>query len=190
MPPGFETVELRTSGLLTRSNKVMFDLHTFSVFDTFLGTALSGPLQDADYTLEMVTVVTSTWGEWKAAHPETTIIREDGGLGRSYSLDPLGGRDDDGPIFPIGHVDQRLPVQEQVVGVIAPDGTPVAFAVAAARTALDAGSDVSLAGVRIVPDGGGLRAELDDGTAITSHQSFWFAWSQFHTDTLVWTPLS
>ena len=62
VPGGFQTVELRTSGLLTRSNKVMFDLHTFSVFDTFLGTALSGPLQDAGFTLEMASVVTTTWG--------------------------------------------------------------------------------------------------------------------------------
>ncbi|MDX1450322.1 MAG: DUF3179 domain-containing (seleno)protein, partial [Acidimicrobiia bacterium] len=190
VPEGFQTVELRTSGLLSRSNKVMFDLHTFSVFDTFVGTALSGPLQDEDFTLEMLTVVTSTWGDWKAAHPETTIIREDGGLGRFYSLDPLGGRDDDGPIFPVGDVDPRLPIQEQVLGVIAPDGTAVAFPVAAARARLDEGGEVVLAGVRALPDAGGLRAEQVDGSPVASHQSFWFAWSQFHADTLVWTPLS
>ena len=74
MPGGFETLELRTTGLLSRSNKVMFDLHTFSVFDTFLGTALSGPLREEGVALEMVTVRTSTWGEWKAAHPGTTIV--------------------------------------------------------------------------------------------------------------------
>ncbi len=189
VPEGFRTVELRTSGLLTRSNKVMFDLHTFSVFDTFLGTALSGPLQDAGFTLEQVSVVTSTWGDWKAAHPDTTIIRQDGGLGRTYSLDPLRGRDDDGPIFPIGDVDPRLPVQEQVLGVVTGDGTPLAFPVTAVRLALEAGTAVSLAGVNVVLDGSGIRA-VDDGTGISSHQSFWFAWSQFHPDTLVWSPLS
>ena len=190
VPAGFETIELRTTGLLTRSNKVMFDLHTFSVFDTFLGTALSGPLQDEGYELEMISVVTSTWGDWKGAHPDTTIIAQDGGIGRFYPLDPLGGRDDAGPIFPIGDVDPRLPVQEQVLGVVTPDGVPVAFAVAQARAAIDAGTDVTLAGVRLVADGGGLRAELEDGTPIASHQSFWFAWSQFQPETLVWTPFS
>ncbi len=190
VPPGFDTIELRTSGLLTRSNKVMFDLHTFSVFDTFLGVALSGPLQDEGYVLEMVGVVTSTWGEWKQAHPATTIVAEDGGVGRNYPLDPLGGRDDGGPIFPIGDVDPRLPVQEQVLGVVTPDGTAVAFPVAQALTAIGSGRQVSLAGVRILPDGGGLRAELDDGTPLVSHQSFWFAWSQFQPETVVWTPLA
>jgi hypothetical protein len=190
VPTGFETIELRTSGLLTRSNKVMYDLNTFSVFDTFLGNAVSGPLRAAGYQLEMITVVTSTWGEWKQTHPDTKIIAMDGGLGRFYDLDPLGGRDDAGPIFPIGEVDPRLPVQEQVVGVVTADGTAVAFPAAQARAAIDAGDDVTLAGIRIVVDGGGLRAVSADGSPLVSHQSFWFAWSQFHLDTLVWTPLS
>ena len=189
-PPGFETIELRTSGLLSRSNKVMFDLHTFSVFDTFLGVAVSGPLQDEDFVLEMLSVVTSTWGEWKAAYPDTTIVASDGGLGNFYVDDPLRGRDDDGPIFPVGGVDVRLPVQEQVLGIETPDGQAVAFPVVQARTALEAGGDVMLAGVRVTMDAGGLRAELADGAPIASHQAFWFAWSQFHPDTVVWTPLS
>ena len=189
VPPGFDAIELRTSGLLTRSNKVMFDLNTFSMFDTFLGDALTGPLHDAGFSLEPISVVTSTWADWKAAHPDTTIVAEDGGIGRSYPLDPLGGRDDNGPVFPVGDVDQRLPVQEPVVGVIAPDGTPVAFAATAASLAIGAGDEVELAGVVIVSDGAGLVAQFGDGTPTTSHQAFWFAWSQFHPDTLVWTPL-
>ena len=188
-PPGFDVLELRTSGLLSRSNKVMFDLHTLSVFDTFTGEALSGPLQDEDVILEMVSVVTSTWGEWKIAHPETTIVAEDGGIGRFYPDDPLRGRDDEGPIFPIGAVDPRLPVQHQVVGVIAPDGTPIAFPADAARRALEAGDEVASAGVVLEADGGGLRAVDESGEPLPSHQAFWFAWSQFHPDTIVWSPL-
>ena len=178
---------LRTSGLLSRSNKVMYELNSKSVFDTFTGRALSGPLRAAGVALEQITVVTSTWGEWKAAHPRTTVVAQDGGIGNSYPEDPLGGRDDDGPIFPIGDVDGRLAVQEQVLGVIAPDGTPLAFPVAAARDALRAGDVVELRGVRLELDGGGLRAALDSGAEVVSHQAFWFAWSQFHMGTAVWT---
>ncbi|MGH9166891.1 MAG: DUF3179 domain-containing (seleno)protein, partial [Acidimicrobiia bacterium] len=115
---GLEPLVLRTSGLLHRSNKVMYDLRTTSILDTFTGEAVSGPLAEREVTLPQVTLLTSTWGEWKEEHPETTIVAEDGGIGRSYPADPLGGRDDAGPIFPIGDVDPRLPVQEQVVGVI------------------------------------------------------------------------
>lgn len=182
---GFETPVLRTSGLLSRSNKVMYDLVSLSVFDTFTGAAVTGPMREAGVVLGQASVITTTWGEWKAAHPDTTIVAEDGGIGRVYDLDPLGGRDDNGPIFPIGDRDLRLPVQEQVLGVILPDGTPVAFPAAATRDALAAGEPVTLAGVELVLDGGGLRATFE-GEPIPSHQAFWFAWSQFHPETLLW----
>jgi len=188
VPNGIDVPVLRTSGLLTRSNKVMFDLNTFSVFDTFTGQALSGPLQDARVVLDQTSVVTSTWGEWQTAHPDTTIVAEDGGIDRTYALDPLGGRDDDGPIFPIGDVDERLAVQEQVLGVVAANGTAIAFPVAGTRAELDAGRPVQLLGVNVVADAAGLRAELADGADAVGHQAFWFAWSQFHPETLVWAP--
>lgn len=44
-PAWNEPIVLRTSGLLSRSNKVMYNLNTRSVIDTFTGVALSGPLQ-------------------------------------------------------------------------------------------------------------------------------------------------
>jgi hypothetical protein len=182
-----EVPVLRTSGLLSRSNKVMYDLRTQSVFDTFTGAAVSGPLQDRGMVLEETTVVRTTWGEWKAAHPATTIIAEDGGIGQTYPLDPLQGRDDNGPIFPIGPADDRLGVQEFVVGVVTDDGTQVAFPADDARAALASGDDVEAAGVELVGDGGGLRAvDAATGEPIASHESFWFAWSQFHPSTELW----
>ena len=188
VPAGVEAPILRTSGLLARSNKVMYDLVTKSVFDTFTGEALSGPLRERGVVLNQATVVTTTWGEWKAAHPDTTIIAEDGGIGRRYPLDPLRGRDDDGPIFPIGDMDDTLGVHDQVFGVVLDDGTPVAFPVAAAAAALQAGGRVELAGVTLRLDGGGVRAVDSAGNEIEGHQAFWFAWSQFMPDTLLWQP--
>lgn len=188
VPDGVEPPVLRTSGLLSRSNKVMYDLVTGSVFDTFTGEALSGPLQDAGVVLDQATVVTTTWAEWKAEHPRTTIIAQDGGIGRAYPSDPLGGRDDDGPIFPIGDVDGRLEVQDQVFGVVLDDGTPIAFPVRQARAALAAGDEVALDGVRLVLDGGGVRAVDASGEEVEGHQAFWFAWSQFMPDTGLWEP--
>ncbi len=185
VPPGVEPLVLRTSGLLSQSNKLMYDLNTTSAIDTFTGKALSGPLHDAGVVLAQVTVVTSTWGEWKAAHPNTKIVAQDGGIGRMYDDDPLRGRDDGGPIFPIGDVDPRLPVQAKILGVIAPDGTPVAFPVVQAVAGLRAGAEVELEGVRLALDGGGLQAR-SNGSEIPAHEAFWFAWSQFHAGTKLW----
>jgi hypothetical protein len=187
VPPEVEPPVLRTSGLLSRSNKVMYDLRTRSAFDTFTGRALSGPLQDVGVLLPQTTVVTSTWGEWKRAHPTTRIVARDGGIGRMYEDDPLHGRDDDGPIFPVGDVDGRLAAHVEVVGVVAPGGTPVAFAADEARAALADGEEVAAAGVKLVADGGGLRAGDGGGKELPAHQAFWFAWSQFHPSTELWT---
>ncbi|MDQ3344874.1 MAG: DUF3179 domain-containing protein [Chloroflexota bacterium] len=187
VPDGVETPVLRTSGLLSRSNKVMYDLVTDSVFNTFTGRAISGRLHDDGIVLEPTTVVVTTWGEWKGMHPDTRIVAEDGGIGRSYPDDPLGGRDDDGPIFPIGQVDPRLPAQSQVLGVIDPDAGPVAFGVEQAEAELMAGGEVRLESVEVIADAGGLRARLIGGDELPAHQAFWFAWSQFHPDTAVWS---
>ena len=162
------------------------ELGSKSVFDTFTGEALTGPLREDGVVLEQATVVTSTWGEWKQEHPDTKIVAEDGGLGRPYPLDPLGGRDDDGPIFPVGPVDERLDVQEQVLGVTTPDGAAVAFPVDEAAAALAGGETVEEDGVVVTGDSGGLVAESAAGEPLASHQAFWFAWSQFHPGTQLW----
>lgn len=178
---------LRTSGLLNRSNKVMYDLDSRSVFDTFTGRAVTGPLREAGVTLPQATVVTTTWADWKQSNPDTRVVAQDGGIGRTYALDPLRGRDDNGPIFPIGEVDPRLAVQEPVLGVVLDNGTPVAIPVAAARAALEAGDAVTVAGVDVLLLGDGLVAEVD-GEPVPTHQAFWFAWSQFRPDTELWSP--
>ena len=166
----------------------MFDLHTFSAFDTFTGRAISGPLREAGLVLEQISVVTSSWAEWKAEHPNTTIVAEDGGIGRSYAADPLRGRDDFGRSSPTGPVDQRLPVHESVLGVEIPDGLPVAFPVKAARAALETGREVQLGGVVIVAAAGGLRATDEDGAKLVSHQAFWFAGASSNPRRWLWQP--
>lgn len=191
LPEGIETstgtLELRTSGLLSRSNKVMFELHTFSLFDTFRGRALTGPLHDAGFELEFISVGTSEWGDLKAERPDAQIVAQNTGQLGIYPLDPLGERDDNGPIFPVGAVDSRLLIQEQVLGA-RHDGVAVAFPVAAARFAIASGQPVEFDGITVRLEAGALIAEAADGARITTHQAFWFAWSQFNPETEIWDP--
>ncbi len=184
LPDGIERPVLRTSGLLTRSNKVMYELNTFSIFDTFLGNAQSGPLAEQGIELNQHTVVTSSWADWVEAHPNTDVLTEDLALGRDFDF--RNGRDADGPIFPVGDVDPRLAVQEDVLGVTTADGTPLAFHVNTALAAIERGERVESDGIRILADGGGVRAEDLDGNEVVGHQAFWFAWSQFHPSTELW----
>ena len=185
LPDGIERPILRTSGLLIRSNKVMFDVNTFSVFDTFLGKAVTGPLAEQQLELKQATVITTDWGTWRAAHPETTVLVEALALGRDFDL--RNTRDANGPIFPVGDVDPRLPVHEDVVGVITASGTPVAFQRSKAFVALQSGREIAFENVQLVLDAGGLRAVDVNGSDLGSHQAFWFAWSQFHPQTVLWS---
>ena len=115
-----------------------------------------------------------------------TIIYRDGGVGRTYPLGPLRGRDDKGPIFPVGDVDPRLPVHETVLGITAPNGRALAFPRATAQIALSAGEKIRLAGVEVRRDAGGLRAFAGEAEP-AGHEAFWFAWSQFNPGTVLWT---
>jgi hypothetical protein len=184
MPIGVDRPILRTSGLLSRSNKVMYDLNTYSVFDTFLGNAVTGQLADRNLKLEQASVITTDWGTWKTAHPETTVLSEELALGRDPDF--RNGRDANGPIFPVGNVDPRLPVHEDIIGVITGSGQPVAFQRSAALVALRNGSAISVANIRLELDAGGIKAVDEDGEDVGSHQAFWFAWSQFHPQTTLW----
>ncbi|MEL6647751.1 MAG: DUF3179 domain-containing (seleno)protein [Pseudomonadota bacterium] len=184
VPAWVERPVLRTSGLLIRSNKVMFDLETFSVFDTFLGKAVTGPLLKEGIMLEQASVVTTDWGTWKAAHPETTVLVEALALGRDFDF--RNGRDANGPIFPVGDVDPRLSVHEDVIGVITASGKPVAFQRSRAFTALSQGQEIIVENVHLKMDGGGIKAVDAAGNDLGSHQAFWFAWSQFHPGTALW----
>ena len=184
LPAGVKRPVLRTSGLLIRSNKVMYDLTTYSVFDTFLGNAVTGPLAEKGIVLEQAGVVTTDWGTWKAAHPETTVLVEALTLGRKPDF--RNGRDANGPIFPVGDVDPRLPVHEDIIGIVTASGTPVAFQRSTAVAALTSGREISFENVRLQLDAGGIRAVDADGSDLGSHQAFWFAWSQFHPETVLW----
>ncbi|MFK7870957.1 MAG: DUF3179 domain-containing (seleno)protein [Roseobacter sp.] len=184
LPLGVKRPVLRTSGLLSRSNKVMFDINTYSVFDTFLGHAVTGPLAAKNVQLKQATVVTTDWGTWKKEHPTTTVLLERYALGRDPDF--RNGRDANGPIFPVGDVDPRLSVHEDIIGVVTASGQPVAFQRSTAFVALQRGDEITFENVRLKLDAGGIRAVGDDGSDLGSHQAFWFAWSQFYPTTEVW----
>ena len=77
--------ELGTSGFLYRSNKLMYDRATQSLWSTFGGRPVIGPLAMEDIRLEVRSVVTTTWGEWRRRHPTTKVLSLNTGHRRDYS---------------------------------------------------------------------------------------------------------
>ena len=69
-----------TSGLLYRSNKVMYDRLTNSLWHQFTGEPIVGPLADSGIKLPFFPVELTTWGEWVAEHLDTTVLSLTTGL--------------------------------------------------------------------------------------------------------------
>lgn len=81
---GGELRKFGTSGLLYQSNKLMFDHETKSLWSSLTGTPVVGPLVDSGLELDPMPVVTTTWGEWRTRHPDTTVLSLDTGYERDY----------------------------------------------------------------------------------------------------------
>lgn len=75
---------LGTSGFLYRSNKLMYDRATQSLWSTSRGAPVLGPLVDKGIQLEFESVVTTIWKEWKKRHPNTSVLSLNTGHRRNY----------------------------------------------------------------------------------------------------------
>lgn len=76
--------QLGTSGFLYRSNKLMYDKATQSLWNTTWGRPVIGSLVDKGIELERSYVVTTTWGEWRRRHPSTKVLSINTGFKRDY----------------------------------------------------------------------------------------------------------
>jgi hypothetical protein len=106
-----------TSGLLYRSNKLMFDEQTASLWSALEGKPVVGPLVGSDIELTPREVVTTTWGEWRVLHPETTVLSLETGHKRNYS-EGAAYRDyfaSDDLYFRVSQMDKRLKNKAEVL---------------------------------------------------------------------------
>ena len=58
----------------------MYDRRTKTLWRQFLGEPVVGPLADSGANLEMLPIVVTAWGQWVAAHPDTTVLDIDTGI--------------------------------------------------------------------------------------------------------------
>ena len=107
---------LGTSGFLYRSNKLMYDQATQSLWSTMRGTPVAGPLAGKGIVLERGSVVTTTWGEWRRRHPDTRVLSLDTGHQRDYA-EGAAYRDyfaTDEVMFAVPALDTRLKNKDEV----------------------------------------------------------------------------
>ena len=131
----FEGVKhaLGTSGFLYRSNKLMYDQSTQSLWNTTWGEPVIGPLANDSIKLERSYLVTTTWGEWKRRHPDTRVLSLDTGYDRDYgegvAYADYFSRDD--LMFSISTTDQRLKNKDEILALTFPAHTEKTMAISA-----------------------------------------------------------
>ncbi len=112
--------ELGTSGFLYRSNKLMYDRDTQSLWNTMWGEPVVGPLVEEDIRLKRLSIITTTWGEWRRRHADTQVLSLDTGHRRDYS-EGAAYREyfaTDELMFNVPELDRRLPNKEEVLGLV------------------------------------------------------------------------
>ena len=110
---------LGTSGFLYRSNKLMYDRATGSLWSTLTGGPVVGPLVGQGIELQTLPVVTSTWGEWRRRHPDARVLSLDTGYQRDYR-EGAAYRDyfaTDRLMFAVPKLDRRLPNKAEVLAL-------------------------------------------------------------------------
>ena len=67
--PDGTVYDFGTSGLLYRSNKLMYDRQTLSLWNQLTGVPVTGELAGADIRLEILPIVLTTWARMEAGSP-------------------------------------------------------------------------------------------------------------------------
>jgi len=183
-----ERVEFGTSGKLWKSNLVMYDRKTDSLWPQVLGEAVVGEVTGSK--LKVLASDQVRFGNWKSKHPSGEILSRDTGTTRFYGSSPYGD------YFSITGLslslakptDTRLPNDAFVFGILI-DGKAKAYhteAVKGKGEVLDTfeGQDIIL---RYDKDLEVVRMfkKLPSGKEerINPFSAFWFSWAVAHPDT-------
>jgi uncharacterized protein DUF3179 len=74
-----------SSGLLYRSNKLMFDRQTHTLWSNLTGEPVVGRLAQSPVRLEVLPATVTTWEGWRSAHPDTTVLKLSDAFGRRWN---------------------------------------------------------------------------------------------------------
>ena len=111
--------------MLYRSNKLMYDRGTNTLWHQFLGEPAVGPLAGSGIKLELIPITVTTWAGWLALHPGTTVLSIDTGVFLPSRYLPEDNRqslyfryrNSPDTIFPVFRRSDLLPTKSQVLGL-------------------------------------------------------------------------
>jgi hypothetical protein len=123
---GGRTLDFGTSGKLYKSDLVMYDRQTHSLWTQMEGRAIVGARAGA--RLGRVPANTIAYEDFETAYPSGMVLSRETGYARAYGRNPYEAYDrpDSVPFLFQGSPDRRRPPKERVIGVIL-GGSPRAY---------------------------------------------------------------
>jgi hypothetical protein len=173
----------------------MFDEETQTLWSSLQGIPVVGPLAGSGLRLPFSSAVTTTWGEWKREHPQTTVVSIDTGFARDYS-EGAAYREyfsTDTLMFDVPGTDDRLPNKAEVLVIrpeLLPPGTPpVALDVRLLQRQREFVFEAGGRPFVVITSPRGANRVFARGerqVEIPSHRVFWFAWRAQYPDTTLY----
>jgi hypothetical protein len=118
--PAGQAYTFGTSGLLYRSNKLMVDRQTLTLWNNLTGEPAVGRLARSPVRLPVLPLTVTTWKEWRARHPGTTVLALDKEMERRWGFSYVPGAADRrraGVSFPVWLKSAALDPKAEVYAV-------------------------------------------------------------------------
>ncbi|PKB62167.1 MAG: hypothetical protein BZY79_00015 [SAR202 cluster bacterium Casp-Chloro-G4] len=114
---GEQVLDFGTSGMLRKSDLVMWDRQTESWWQQITGEAIVGELTGTKLTF--IPAPLTSWKEFTEAYPDGQVLTRETGFSRNYNTPPYSGYDNLGgqPFLFGGAIDSKLPAMERVIGL-------------------------------------------------------------------------
>lgn len=152
-------VTFATSGLLYRSNKLMYDRISESLWEQFTGRPVIGQLAHVPVKLRQLPMVQTSWAAWRAGHPGTRVLSVETGYSRNYAPDGAYRAyfAAPGPAFPVAWRNRSMAPKALVFGMEAAGGAK-AWPVEMFATTPLVQDRVGLQEVVLIGEAGAVRA--------------------------------
>jgi hypothetical protein len=122
------TYDFGSSGFLYRSNKLMYDRQTRTLWNQLTGEPVLGELVGDNVELALLPVVLTSWGDWLAQHPDTLVLELETGYERYYLPGAAYGDyfASTSTMFPVWQRGEQLDTKDRIYALRI-DGTPKAY---------------------------------------------------------------
>lgn len=175
------------SGRLYKSNLLIYDHQTESLWSQLKETAIAGPMVSSK--LHKIPAKRTSWRRWLEKYPKTMVLSPNTGYARNYDIDPYEGYYRTlGTMFPVGDVRTDLPAKEMVLGVEI-NGVAKAYPMSRLESKASTINDrVGGNPIQIILSSDGQVVDVTDGRSrsIPVIFAYWFAWQAFHPQTAVY----